>query len=283
MDQSFESTTLRECAFGLIDPAFVEFVPNELTIQPLVPERFWSSRHLMPILLDIRRLSDDARASFESWFRDTSKDAQSPPIAFFITANIDANEFSRHWNAIQLAQPMPTRRFWLRIHDPRVMHQLLRILNPGQRRHLFGRTQFFHYWLGGKWITAARHSEIESSSHSLSVGLPGWDWGRIEKIGIVNRALLRAEISEASELATKSELAEKLIDRAVAHHRLTEQNDLVEFAAKGVLMGPDFDEHPAVANAIGMTANSTPGASLADHFALIEEHVWQHLTAPPIT
>lgn len=276
MDKFLESLALRECAFGLIDPAIVNAVPNELTTQALVPERLWSSRHLMPILLNLKHLSVDGWTCFLSWFRDSSKYLQQPPVAFFVTTDITADEFARHWNVMQLAQPASTRKFWLRIHDPRVMHQLLRILTPAQRRRLFGRSQEFHYWLGRKWTTVSRDLD-EQFGHQPSIGFAGWDWRRIERIGLVNRSLLRAEVGDASEMTTKAELVEQLIERAVKHHGLTEKADLVEFAARALLTNPNFDEHPAIVRAISMTANSTQEANLADHFSLIEEHVWEAL------
>ncbi len=277
MDEFFESLALREYAFGLIDPAIVEFVPPELTTQALVPKRLQASKHLMPILLDLRHLSGGDEKCLLLWLRDAARYLHRPPVAFFVNTCSDPDAFSRHWNVMQLAQPAPTRKFWLRMHDPRVMHQLLRILDPAQRRRLFGRSQSFHYWLSGRWFTVSRDLKDEVSRRSLSTGFSGWDWRRIERIGIMNRAMLRAGINDALALATKANLVEELIERALVCHGLTNHADLVEFAVKGLVANPNFDTHPAVARAIEMTVKTPEGASLIDYFSLIEEHVWDEL------
>lgn len=277
MDRFLESFTVRQCAFGLIDPAMVDKLPEGMATQILVPKGLTSSCHLMPILLDLRRKSEYSWNGLIAWIRDEFKQSQRPPIALFVTTDINVDEFARHWNAIQLAQPTSTRKLWLRVHDPRVLHQLLRILNPAQRRRLFGKSQAFHYWLGGTWITAQRHMADESGNDRSSSGLAGWDWHRVEAIGLVNRALLGAGIYEASELTSQGVVAEQLIKRAMRRHGLTEQPDLVEFATRGLLTIPTFDEHPIVIDAIRAVIGSAEDTRLSDRFALIEEEVWKAL------
>lgn len=277
MDRFLESFTVRKCAFGLIDPAMAEKLPEGLTTQILVPKRLTSSSHLMPILLDLRRESEDSWNGLIAWIRDEFKQSGRPPIALFVTTDTNVDQFTRHWNAIQLAQPNSTRKLWLRVHDPRVLHQLLRILNKAQRRRLFGKSQAFHYWLGGTWITAQRHIADESGNDHSSSSIVGWDWLRIEAIGLVNRALLGAGIYEASELTSQAAVAEQLIERAVRRHGLTEQPDLVEFAARGLLTVPTFDEHSIVVDAIQAVTGSAEDTRLSDRFALIAEEMWEAL------
>lgn len=277
MDVFLKSLTMRKCAFGVFDPAMTEKLPEGLTTQILLPKRLKSSSHLMPILLNLRQASGDTWNGLIKWMRDEFAHSHRPPIPLFVTTDINVDEFSRHWNAIQLAQPHPTRKLWLRVHDPRVLHQLLRILNSAQRQRLFGRAQAFHYWIGGTWVTAPRDIADESGSSRPSSGVAGWDWHRVEAIGLVNRALLGAGIYEASELTSQATAAEQLIERAVRRHGLTEHFDLVEFATRGLRSIPNFDEHPAIAEAIRAILGSAENARLSDYFALIEEDVWKAL------
>lgn len=275
MDEFLDSSTLRKCAFGLVDPKMAEILPCHLVTHNLVPKGLTSSSHLMPVLLDLRQNSNDGWDTLLTSIRNELEKSRQPPVALFITTEVSVDEFSRHWNLIQLARPQPSRKLWLRTYDPRVLHQLLRILNSAQRRRLYGRSQAFHYWIGGKWITAQRDTADDFASDGSSGGTVGWDWSRIQSIGLVNRALLGAGINEASELTTQAALAERLIKRAVNCYGLNDHADLVEFTVRGLLTAPTFDEHPVIARAIRAIADSTGDARLADRFALIEEHVWE--------
>jgi hypothetical protein len=161
----------------------------------------------MPVLIDLNRSPSDRLDVLSGQIRDACENAEVPAIALFIKTKAGIREIARHWNAMQLAQPQPGRKLWLRLHDPRVLHQMLRVLDPMQRRKLFGLSQAFTYWISSKWVTAARESTQHCHQHSGAgdvvtpyAGPARWDWTRIELIGIVNRSLLAAGISEASAL-----------------------------------------------------------------------------------
>ena len=163
------------------------------------------------------------------------------------------------------------------------MHQLLRILNPAQRRRLFGRAQVFHYWLGGEWITAHPNEPSNIEKRDWNGDSLGWDWSRIERIGIINRALRCVGICTALESTNQAVQAEQLIERAMTRYGLTDEVDLVEFAARGLRTLAGFDEHPVVASAIAAAAALPEKVSLSDRFALVEDYVWDALRRPPTT
>lgn len=285
MTNSREVSEFRKYDFGIADAAAAEFLPEGSVAEPLVPKGMLSSAHLMPKLVNLRQLSDVSWATLLGSLHHEFRDLQHPAIALFIKTGIPEDEFKRHWNSIQIVRAHPNRKSWLRIHDPRVLHQLLRVLNLRQRHRLFGRTQEFHYWAGTQWVTATHSPRIQAECGNSITGSSQWDWPRIERIGIVNRALHGARIADPVELTSKGATAEELIERAIVRHGLSEQDDLVEFVIRGLSIHLRFDEHPQIARTIRPPDDSHESSSLSDRFALVEEKVWdvlRHSTYPPM-
>lgn len=285
MSECFDPHWWRKYDFAIADPAIAVHPPPGLFTERLVPNKLAQSAHLFPTLIDLSRSSAQQLAVISDLMRDTSESAQAPPFAILIKTNVGAPEVMRHWNAMQLAQPDLGRKVWLRLHDPRVLHQMLRILDPMQRKKLFGHSLAFTYRIGGEWVTAKRDSDLHVADHACAGVAPysgpaRWDWSRIESIGLVNRALNRAGFSQPALLSSGGALAEQLINRAAAQYGLLEQPDLIEFAARGLMTNPNFDAHPALARIIKPDPSCDEETSLADRLALIEEHIWIELRHP---
>ncbi|QOY95471.1 DUF4123 domain-containing protein [Massilia sp. UMI-21] len=278
MNKSLALTAVREYRFAVVDPVILNLLPEDIIAQILVPKCLSQSAHLMPGAVDLQQLSEDRLNALCTILQGACEGhLASSSVAIFVATLSDTHEFARRWNAVQLVRRYNKRNFWLRIHDSRVLHQLLRMLNPMQRRGLFGQAQRFHYWIGNSWTTALREAKSEAEGNLPSIGPIGWDWARIERIGIVNRALISAGIQDLRALESQAVLAEQLIERAVTRHRLSEQADLIEYATRGLLFDPLFDEHPAIASAIKLPPASEETTSLSDRLALIEDTVWASL------
>ena len=281
MNANLDYQAYQEHAFAVVDALMMEELPDGLVTETLVPERLAASSHLMPRLIDLRCMPHARSEELFAFLCDVSPAAQSLRTVVLLRTRADAPAIIRHWNAMQLATPQPGRRLWLRLHDPRVLHQLLRILSPAQRKKMFGVAQAFTYWVGGSWVSAAQnisaHADMQVRGHGVLSPYAGaliWDWNRIERIGMVNRALNGAGVFAASALDTQGLLAERLIERG-AEHGLVEQADLVEFATRGLVSHFEFDRHPDVARAIKPSQDGD--SVLFDRFALVPEHVWAEL------
>lgn len=276
MYTSFDHQMLSSHTFGLVNASMVEQLPEGIVADPLVPSTMPASAHLMPRLISLRDIPAKLHGELLQYLYDAEKYDEQPAVSMLIQSDYDAKQFARHWNGLQLFDPQPSRKVWLRLHDPRVMHQLLRILGPVQRRHVFGRSVAFTYWIGKEWVRVDRDCADESvPSHPAT---PGWDWNRIEQTGIVNRALHGAGVQGATALTQQGAVAEQLIKRANERHGLTEQADLVEFAVRGLSTRSAFDEHHKIASHIRPSGDPGDDASLADRLALIDEQVWAELS-----
>jgi hypothetical protein len=284
MSESIDSGVFHDYAFAIADAENAECLPEGLATERLAPKILLSSAHLMPMLVDLKRSPAATLDALFELVRNRCHNTEQPPIALFIKTNASAKELWRHWNVMQVAQPQPGRKLWLRLHDPRVLHQLLRILDPMQRQKLFGLSFEFKYWIGGEWITSPR-SYVDraqtclntNGSVELYAGPTRWDWHRIERISLVNRALQQAKIGHAEMLSSSGALAEQLMNRAAERYYFSTQSDLVEFAKWGLMINPTFDEHPAVSPYIKPDNRSSGQTSLSDRLSLIEECVWNEL------
>jgi transposase len=287
VSRAFDSDVLREYAFAIADADSVEDLPSALVVERLVPKILTSSAHLMPTLIYLRQSPEHALNALSDLIRNACAHAQVPPATLLIKTNACAKDIARHWNAMQIAQPQRRHKLWLRLHDVRVLHQMLRVLNPMQRRKMFGLSLAITYCIGGEWITAERDLNYlpgtQSSAHGdvePYAGPERWDWPRIERIGLVNRVLHGADVRVATALTSAGALAEQLMERAAGRYGLVNNADLIEFAIRGLQTNPTFDEHPSVARLIKGDTKSAEESSLSDRFALVEDEIWHALREP---
>lgn len=270
----FDHQMLSQNTFGLVDALRVEDLPEAIETEALVPSELVPSAHLMPRLVDFRRLPDDQLDALLECMYGAHKAGQQPPMPLLVKTGIDAAAFARHWNAMQLGKPQPGRKVWLRLHDPRVLHQLLRMATPLLRRRLLGRSEALTYWVSDEWVSERAAAAPPDGGALPYAGAAQWDWARVERIGWINRALSEAEVRQPAMLTRQGALAEHLIERAL-RHQLVDQDDIVEFVARGLTTSPTFDEHPEVARVI--KPGTDDESSLASRLAPLDEQIWNEL------
>jgi len=267
-------------AYAVVDAPMRGLVPHGVRIVPLVPRRLAGSAHLTPALIDLGTACDP-------WLLDLFAGRDSAAQGARIRAGIvllkttkGLDEVERRWNAMQLISPDSGGHFWLRMHDPRVLHQLLRILSPAQCRHLFGRIDAITYWIGDEWVEREiRWVSQQRGPDSANGVLLRSDWARIARIGIVNRALQRAGIRGRAELDRCSETVEEALNCAASRYGLLEVEDFTEFAFRTLTCRSSFADDQRVAAALRQHASSRHDSILSDHFALIDPDVWRALRA----
>jgi hypothetical protein len=268
---TFDHRLLHACQFAVIEASMIDRLPAGVSAQPMVPPVFAASAHLMPVLLSVSTLTSSQSASLLQAMDDVQIKEAPSLVALFVKTPAVREEFVAHWNALQVCRrtSAPT---WLRLHDPRVLHQLLRVLTPAQQATVFGRSTALTYTLGGEWLTVEKPDVAIAAATS-------WDWLRVERIGLVNRALLRAKVRSPEALSAQGAKAEGLIERAGTLHGLAHADDLVEFAHRGLGCAPKFDEHPRI-NALLRAQADDDDSLLADRWALLSPEVWAEVTLP---
>jgi Domain of unknown function (DUF4123) len=268
---TFDHRLLVTCKFAVIEPSMIRLLPEGASVSRMVPHAFAATAHLMPALLSVDELGPTQRAHLLQAIDDVQIKGAAPLVAFFVRTHAAHEEFLGHWNLLQVRRS-PNTPAWLRLHDPRVFHQLLRVLTPPQQATVFGSSTALTYSLGGEWLTVERPDGPAAMAAF-------WDWERIERIGLVNRALGRARVRSPAALTAQGAKAERLIERAVASHGLTHADDLVEFAYRGLTCGDDFDKHPEIKAKLS-SEGPTDDSFLADRLALIEPETWLAAKSP---
>lgn len=276
MLSEFDHQILSTHAFGLADASVLEYLPTGVPSQPIVPAAMPASAHLMPVLIDLGLLDHEASAALLAMLYESHQQSELPAVPLLLQTGLPEADVRQYWNRIQLATRSDGTMVWLRLHDPRVLHQLLRILNPGQRHKLLGPIDAVSYWVGDAWITVRKEALIEAAANTTGSTAP-WPWNRVENIGIINRALQAAGISDAAVLHAKGNLVEELIAVAATRFGLTETSDQVEFAARGLSYSPTFYEHPGISAAMRRSTDPEDDSSLADRLALISDETWASL------
>lgn len=273
-NQMFDHRLLQDCKFAVVDPTKTELLPEGVVGATMVPRSLATSAHLMPTLLELGALTTEHSAVLLQAQDDAQGSGTPPPVALFVETVTDRDNYASHWNRMQIHRSGSEQVSWLRVHDTRVLHQLFRILTIDQRAQLFGPATALIYWLNGEWLRVER-----PQATMLEQAATRWDWSRIERIGLVNRALARAGVRSPAELSTQGATAERLIDRATVEHRLDHPDDLVEFAYRGLRCHLKFDEHPEIRAQLH-TRSDDDDSLLADRWALIAPEVWSVLTPP---
>lgn len=273
--KDFNHRLLRENQFALIVPHAVADIPAGIESRPIVPAGLSASAHLMPRLVNLHLNKDVENDALLDSIYESHAAGTPPVIAVLVQTSLGSEEFMHHWNRMQVVSPTKGTRSWLRLHDPRVLHLLLQILTTKQQRTLFGRSTALTYWLGGEWVTAM--PDVDDTPSPVSGADSTWDWHRIERIGIVNRAYQGAGVHSASAYTASYPVAERLIERAGARYGLQADHDLVEFVTRGVLFGSNFDDHPELTRIIAPRSEADDDATLSDRLALVSDTVWDEL------
>ena len=193
----FNHRTLADCRFAIVDPSVIERMPAGVVTTPIIPAALADSAHLMPSLLKLDGLSEVQLAALLQAQDEAEAQNFPPPLALFAATSVESEAFKNHWNALQLCKRHSPQPAWLRLHDTRVLHQLLRILPPAQTAKVFGPSSALTYWVGGEWLEVKKPEVTEPLAGGAT-----WDWPRVERIGLINRALARAGIESPTRLRT---------------------------------------------------------------------------------
>ncbi|MDR7049094.1 hypothetical protein J2X54_001542 [Duganella sp. 3397] len=286
-ENTFDYKILATHKFCLVDPNAVGELPDSVSGKPLVPDELANSAHLMPVLLNLRTIPEESGNALLNALYEAHSQQERPVVRVLVETDADTEQFTRQWNSLQLVSLDTGVKSWLRIHDPRVLHQLWRVLTPGQRHALLGKARSISYWIAGQWVKISTSDEANPNPDQVVSspyqGTSGWDWRRIEQIGIINRALELLDAENPLVLQRQAEMAEDLIARAKALHGLSIPEDLVEFVYRGLSSHPLFDQHPALVKNIRRPGDPSDDSTLADRLALIDETIWNGLHGQTVT
>ena len=226
--------------FGLILPELRAQLPEQINAYPLVPDGLEGDAHQMPALIVFNECSPEAL----DWLNAQMKRPDSFVCAAFHTdATLD--ELIYIYNQRQVSVDDNDNQRWMRLHDPRVFVQLVRIASVEQQKELFGCIDAWWLNFDGKWtcLQVERQEKKELSSTAY--------WEAIDRIGIVNRCLFALNHTTYDKIQYLSQSLDTFLTEAIPTiEEITEESahndDIVAWVKTAANSIRRFHLHPSV-------------------------------------
>lgn len=234
--------------FALVPAERLDELPDGALGEPVVAAGFEASAHLMPRLVALHALDRSTKDSLLELTARQAEDGEQPAVAALVecaeecAGNVE--RLSRHIRRAQSCR-CGVQTAWLRLHDPYVFVQLMRLIGEPSMPDLFGPVVRWHMYLGGRWCVA-RPPVAGPRARALERSV----WHALQRIGVVNRALIGLRWRRLEDIFAHSAHFDMLAMRAADRHGLDRPADQSAFAMLGALLREDFDEHPALSSAI---------------------------------
>jgi len=285
MNQCPDHRLLRQYTFALVDASQREQIPAGISSRSLASGALSDSAELLPSLLVLGELNAQQHAALVELL-DAQCRAKEPPVTCaLLNATCTAKRIQLHLASAQVINGPGTEKAWLRLHDPRVWLQLPRVYQAADLRQVFGPVVTWTICLSGRWIET-RPPEINDPKQSIVLRRSGPpQWAKLQRIGIVNRALARLGLSDHDDVLKHSPALDDLALRGQTRHQLQRTADLVEYVCLGWQISPRFDEHPMALRAIEEYRRTLaeegdgaePGASPIDALVAIPREHWPRM------
>jgi hypothetical protein len=232
------------CAFTLVDlascPKRTLSVWDGFTRHPLVPHGFAAQADKLPVLVDLRSLTDRQRHALLDLLLGPAADALA--CAALLETEASAERLARHCLRV-LSPRFPGHQSGIfRFHDPVVFEHLTWMLGPRELAAILGPITAWLLPLRGSW-----HAQTPPPGPTPASGvyLPPATWQRVQRIGAMHAVLGLNPDWQADPMAWGPR-AEALLARA-EHHHLEDRSDAIAFAGHGLRWHAAIDQHPRVA------------------------------------
>jgi len=271
--------------FVVVDPLCAS-VPLESWSERVPSGRQWALRD--PQMRDaafpcpkMLALGEDSDALLEETIRAAgaaddagAKAMPNPAVCGWLFARGIAADVPRHLVAAMQQRNARFEPVLLRYIDPRVLPRLNRFLEPEQRQQLLGPIE---HWFALDRFGHLADLQTQPPAPYVPPGLTLTEqqWARIASLESFNRSLAAYGKTMGAPLpAAREDEMDAAIARA-AQSGITLVPDVMTFALYSLIVHPEFDRHPAVAQA--MAGAGTQGTALADLLDQLPEQVWSEL------
>ncbi|WP_175545572.1 DUF4123 domain-containing protein [Chitinimonas taiwanensis] len=259
-------------AFALVDSLCIdESYPSFLRGKPITLSGLERESHLLPRLVDLKSLSPHEKLQLLNMLDERCLLDETPPICTFFEAEVETKAMENQL-ATRLLLHDGYGKYLLRFYDPRVWIQLLRLLDSGQKKAIFGSIASWTVCMNGHWLNEKKPSSEDLASWSFSTG----QLKKIALIGQVNTVLAITSTQfrggQLDDFLRSSEKAEFLLERA-AQYGISDEASLIEFALHGMTVHSDFHRHPKIKEIISSLDKST----YRDASGMLDDEAWQEI------
>lgn len=262
-------------------------LPDDVQAIALAQGVLADSANLMPVLVDLRRLSEQQRRQLIEAAELACSEGEGPLMTTLLTADVETQRLAGHLARMHVSNGPAGVCAWLRLHDPRVWVQLPRVLGHQEAHSLLGPIKAWTVYLHGKWMTT-RASDATSAQWPATTSLRAEQWAALSRVGCVNRVLARNGWWDHEDILERSAEIDELVVRAQARHGLRQTEDLVAYACLGLQVHSRFDEHPIALEAIEtlrgeQEANELRDATAMDALSSITHEQWAQVRLDLLT
>ncbi len=198
----------------------------------------------------------------------------NPAICGWLFAHGITSDVRRHLIAAAQQRNAKYEPVRLRYYDPRVLPYLNQMLEPEQRQQLLGPVA---HWFALDRFGRAVDLQTQPPAPYIpsSLSLTADQWASIERIEAVNRTLAAYSDLTGEPLPVDRETELNIALERAAMNGMSALDDAMTFALYALSVRPDFDLHPAVAEALKNVRTSR--LALVDELSLLPAHVWTEL------
>lgn len=236
---------LLEQDYALINPLQVDSVLwADLPLLPLVPKASKAHADLMPRLLNLKEVSEQARLQLLDRVSAQERYNRRAPYfsALFMTSLSSDLVAARLSDRLIVRGPAKSIAL-LRYYDPRVFRHLRWLLDEKQMNLLLlgidswtwcdedGCWQQFRP--GGKAPNAGLHLSAEQ-------------WGGLQRLGLLNQCLRKISDREPERAGDDAiaKAADALLRKSYEQHGLADRDDRCLYAEQGIRFHPEIHRHP---------------------------------------
>ncbi len=234
-----------------------ETFADRLPMQRCTPHMLTKSSELMPCLIDVAALSASQRTDLGEVLTRELNGERPPIVCAWLECDLDVETLARHITRYLVGPDIEGALVLWRFFDPRVFSLAMQIFSPEQAQALLGpviawRFPWCHQW----W-------SIEGTGHTADpiLGItPAWptegQWQRLVDSALIWSVMERIhdlKMAQGSQDAEAVKLQQRSISLAMfdakTRFKLSEKDDLIEFALNKERYGYQFRDHPKLTHA----------------------------------
>lgn len=245
--------------YALINPLQVdEALWSDLPVTPLVPKGFGAHAHLMPRLLELRLMSEDARIQLLERVSTQRRNSRFPYFSSLFVTDLSREEVVARLSGRLLVHGAEGSKALLRYYDPQVFRHLRWLLRQEQLNSLLLGIKSWDWTDGsGQW---QRYRPVGAVPRS-ELRLTGEQWGDLQRLGLLSRCLRQVARNEPDKARDDAvaKSANSLLKAAYERHGLTDAADRCLYAEQAIRFHPEIHCHPGMVERIARVSNGGVG------------------------
>ena len=227
--------------YALIDAVWREELPATWPLTLIAPAFLGEDTTRCPVLLDIHALTRTDLGKLLEQLATQVTNRQDALFSLLLASQSAPKSVANHLaQRMVLTLPGESVRKQLRFFDPGTFLQLPRLLGENGLAWLLDKIESVILPWAGQWTHV---NKPEPAGRTFRLGAD--HLAALSRLGVVNRVAMQMEQpANAQEWEQTCAKIDGHVQRAMAEHGLTQQADLVAFAAHALEHSPSFDRHP---------------------------------------